>query len=177
MARRQVPVDWGSLEMALTSHMDEWANYLDLRTGQVRMVHVAPFGDEEDELSEEEIDTGLAAGDLVFVEPLPASEEYEWMVEFADSVTEPRLRELLEVALDGRGAFRRFKNVLLDHPEEHEIEATTKPGEGPQPVSLASSRGRRMVRGLRPVGFAAVFDAKDEDGLGCVVSFEGLRDE
>jgi len=33
-----------------------------------------------------------------------------------------------------------------------------------------------MVRSLRQVGFAAVFDAKDEDGLGCVVSFEGLRD-
>lgn|GEM_PF-4684375 len=124
MARRQVPVDWGSLEMALTSHMDEWANYLDLRTGQVRMVHVAPFGDEEDELSEEEIGTGLAAGDLVFVEPLPASEEYEWMVEFADSVTEPRLRELLEVALDA-GVRAAMKEWL----EEHEIEVTTKPRE------------------------------------------------
>jgi len=120
MARRRVPVDWGDLEMALTSPMDEWACYLDLRTGQVRMVHVAPFGDGEDELSEEEIDAGLAAGDLVRIEPLPSSEEYEWMVEFADSVADPRLWELLDVALDGRGAFRRFKNVLLNYLEERE---------------------------------------------------------
>lgn len=150
MARR-VPVDWDDLEMALTMHMDEWASYLDLRTGKVHMVHVAPFGDEDDELSEEEIDAGLAAGDLVPIEPLSSSEEYGWMVEFAASVTDPRLRDLLEVALDGRGAFRRFKNVLLDYPEErarwfafhdrrlreamhvwledHEIEPTTAPPE------------------------------------------------
>lgn len=118
MARRQVPVDWDDLEMALTSHMDEWACYLDLRTGTVHMVRLDSFGDEENELSKEEIDAGIAAGDLVFVEPLPSSVEYEWMAEFADSVADPRLRDLLGVALDGRGAFRRFKNVLLDHPEE-----------------------------------------------------------
>lgn len=153
MARR-VPVDWGNLEMALTSHMDEWACYLDLRTGKVHMVRQDSLGDEsfggeDDELSEEEIDAGLATGDLVHIEPLSSSVEYDWMVEFADSVADPRLRELLQVALDGRGAFRRFKNVLLDFPEErarwftfrdrrlreamgewleeHEIEPTTAP--------------------------------------------------
>jgi len=30
------------------------------------------------------------------------------------TVGDARLRDRLEVALDGRGAFRRFKNVLLD---------------------------------------------------------------
>ena len=120
---RRVPVDWDDLEMALTMHMDEWACYLDLRTGHVHMVHVDSFAGEsvegeDDELSGEDVDAGLAAGDLVPVEPLPSSEEYGWMVEFAASVSEPRLRDLLEVALDGRGAFRRFKNVLGDAPEE-----------------------------------------------------------
>jgi len=71
------------------------------------------------------------------------------MDEFASSIGDPRLRELLEVALDGRGAFRRFKDVLARWPEErarwfafrdeclrgamqewliaHEIEPTTAP--------------------------------------------------
>jgi len=34
------------------------------------------------------------------------------MVEFAESVVDPRANELLCVALEGKGAFRRFKSVL-----------------------------------------------------------------
>jgi hypothetical protein len=40
------------------------------------------------------------------------------MEDFATSVANPGLRQLLEVALDGSGAFRRFKNVLADHPAD-----------------------------------------------------------
>jgi hypothetical protein len=40
------------------------------------------------------------------------------MAEFAGTVRDVRLRDRLEVALDGRGAFRRFKNALLDFPAE-----------------------------------------------------------
>ena len=42
------------------------------------------------------------------------------MEEFTGTVGAARLRDRLEVALDGRGAFRRFKNVLLDFPAERE---------------------------------------------------------
>lgn len=76
--------------------------------------------DGEDVLSEEAVDAGLAAGWLLAVEPLESHEEYEWMVQFAGSVDDSRLRELLEVALDGRGAFRRFKDVLARWPKERE---------------------------------------------------------
>lgn len=31
-----------------------------------------------------------------------------------------RLRALLDVAINGKGAFRRFKDVLQDHPDERE---------------------------------------------------------
>jgi len=47
-------------------------------------------------------------------------EDYERMVEFAATVEDPHLRELLEVALNGRGAFRRFKDVLLRDPDERQ---------------------------------------------------------
>ena len=42
------------------------------------------------------------------------------MAEFAATVGNAHLRDLLEVALNGRGAFRRFKDVLLDYPAERE---------------------------------------------------------
>jgi hypothetical protein len=119
-ASRRVPVNWDDLDMALTSNHGEWTCYLDLRTGEVQMLSVARFGDDDDGPSEEEIDAGIDAGHLIHVEPLDSSVEYRWMAEFATTVSDPRLRDRLEVALDGRGAFRRFKNVLLDHPAQRE---------------------------------------------------------
>ncbi len=124
MAQRQVPIDWVDFEMAFTSRMDEWACYLDLRTGKVHVVSTSidmgddGLSDEDEALSEEAIDAGLTQGWLLRIEPVESSEEYEWMVEFTSSIGDPRLRELLEVALDGRGAFRRFKDVLTRWPEE-----------------------------------------------------------
>jgi hypothetical protein len=42
------------------------------------------------------------------------------MAAFVETVADRRLREMLDLALDGRGAFRRFKAVLSDHPVERE---------------------------------------------------------
>jgi hypothetical protein len=148
---RRVPVNGDDLEMALTANAGEWTCYLDMRTGEVQMVPVDRLGDDDAWPSEDELDAGLDAGHLIHVEPLGSSVEYGWMAEFASSVGAARLRERLEVALDGRGAFRRFKNVLLDFPaererwfafrdarlhvaarewlEEHDIEPTTTPPE------------------------------------------------
>jgi Uncharacterised protein family (UPF0158) len=105
-----VPVNWDDLEMALTSDPGEWTCSLDLETGEVRMV---PSGLEDD-------DDALNAERLVHVEPLGSRVEYQWMAEFTGTVRNARLHDRLEVALDGRGAFRRFKNALLDFPAERE---------------------------------------------------------
>ena len=117
---KRVPVDWNDLEMALTSNPGEWTCYLDLETGEVRMVPMDRLDDDADGLSEDEIDAGLYAGRLIHVEPLGSNVEYRWMAEFTGMVDDARLRDRLEVALAGRGAFRRFKNVLLDFPAERE---------------------------------------------------------
>jgi hypothetical protein len=42
------------------------------------------------------------------------------MAEFTETVADRRLREMLELAIDGRGAFRGFKAVLSDYPDERE---------------------------------------------------------
>jgi hypothetical protein len=114
-------VSWDDLEMALTGNPGSWTYYLDVRTGEVQMVPVDRLevggGDWP---SEDDIDDGLDAGHLIPVEPLESWVEYGWMAEFTATVGDARLRDRLEVALDGRGAFRRFKNVLLGAPEERE---------------------------------------------------------
>jgi hypothetical protein len=43
---------------------------------------------------------------------------FEAMAEFADSVEDPSLREKLHSALDGKGAFRKFKDTLIDYPRQ-----------------------------------------------------------
>ena len=47
------------------------------------------------------------------VDPASSREQYRWMERFVTSVTDEPLRERLLVAIDGKGAFRRFKDVLL----------------------------------------------------------------
>jgi hypothetical protein len=121
MTPKKVAVNWEDLEIALTTNPGEWTCYLDVRTGEVQMLPGGRLGEDDDWPSEEEIDAGLQAGHLIAIEPLGSSVEYGWMAEFAGTVGNARLRDLLEVALDGRGAFRRFKDVLLDYPAEREM--------------------------------------------------------
>ncbi len=116
MKRRRLPIDWNELETALTWRSDEGGQYLDLGTGEI----IAWMGPDDDVMSEEDVDSGLIEGRLLDIEPLESSVEYGWMAEFAGSVTDPALAQLLEVALNGRGAFRRFKDVLAGYPAERE---------------------------------------------------------
>jgi len=47
-----------------------------------------------------------------------SAEAHKVMTEFIETVTDPVLKEELATALNGKGAFRRFKDVLLDYPKE-----------------------------------------------------------
>jgi hypothetical protein len=109
----RLAIDWSELEMALTSRPDDGGHYFDLTTGEV-----VSFTGLDDVLAQDQINAGLGKGRLIPIEPLPSSVEYGWMSEFADSVAKPSLRRLLDVALNGPGAFRRFKDVLAAHPTE-----------------------------------------------------------
>ncbi len=89
--------------------------------GKVHMVHPAPFGDEEDALSEEEIDAGRGAfrrsNNLLLDYP---EERQRWFA-FRDA----RLREAMQEWL-----------------EEHEIEPTTAPRERGSDLSHFPSPGK-----------------------------------
>ena len=75
--------------------------------------------DPEESAKEQEMVEAIMAP-MIPIPQVESHDEYNLMVEFAATVGDRHLRELLEVALDGRGAFRRFKNVLARDPKERE---------------------------------------------------------
>ena len=56
--------------------------------------------------------------DLILIDPLPSYVWYQDMVDFADGISDRDAGDPLSRALEGKGAFRRFKNELYQrHPE------------------------------------------------------------
>ena len=49
-----------------------------------------------------------------------SSEGYDDMQDFIDTLSDEHLQESLNVAIQGRGALRRFKDVLARHPAEQQ---------------------------------------------------------
>jgi Uncharacterised protein family (UPF0158) len=99
-------VDLADLALALEDHSDEHTWWFDPATGKVEPRFVGELGDLPSS------DTGL-----IRVDPLPSSVGYADMEDFVARIREPRTRDLLERAISGRGAFRRFKDALLDYPD------------------------------------------------------------
>jgi len=101
--------------MENSSYENEY--YLDLETGEILFLSEY-MDDEETEKLRERLDD-----DPDRYEPIPKAEShvgYEDMRDFIATVENEHLAELLEVAINGKGAFRRFKDVLLSYPEERE---------------------------------------------------------
>lgn len=62
----------------------------------------------EDEL---DIAIRLLGHELLLIDPLTSHAKYIWMEEYIDTLSDERDQQLLSIAIDGKGAFRRFKDV------------------------------------------------------------------
>jgi len=113
---RRLPVDLQDLALALEDHEPGHTWFLDLQTGEVFLVTDDELGDEDLPVPRDELESDRFEA----VEPEETRLAYREMVEFAETVRQPRLRERLADALAGKGAFGRFKRVLADHPEQRE---------------------------------------------------------
>ncbi len=79
-----------------------------------------PMNVETEELVDADaVDRGLGTR-FVELPEADARASYRDMEAFIDTVADRRLQYHLWNAINGRGAFRRFKDVLLEHPEERE---------------------------------------------------------
>lgn len=104
-------VDLGELTHALEDHSGEASWWLDPTTGELH-THLDSMWDGEDVGDDFEPPAGFRR-----IEPVGARESYQDLVDFSARVRDPRTRELLERAIAGRGAFRRFKDTLHELPE------------------------------------------------------------
>ena len=110
---RDVPVDWEALEDAFENNAPEVHSYLHLGTGEVLRV--------VDGIADPEMHARIAADpSYMRVDPVSSREQYRWMERFIQMVEEPDLRDRLTAAIDGKGAFRRFKDVLMTYGPDRE---------------------------------------------------------
>ncbi|MDX2052514.1 MAG: UPF0158 family protein [Polyangiaceae bacterium] len=110
---REVPVDWDALEDAFENNAPEVHSYLHLETGEVLRV--------VDGIADPEMHARIAGdNNYLRVEAVSSREQYRWMERFIPTVLDEGLRQMLATAIDGKGAFRRFKDALVAHVEERE---------------------------------------------------------
>jgi hypothetical protein len=110
---RDVPVDWEALEDAFENNAPEVHSYLHLTTGEVLRV--------VDGVADPQMHVRIASdGNYLRIDPVSSREQYRWMERFIPMVDEVDLRGKLGQAIDGKGAFRRFKDVLMSYATERE---------------------------------------------------------
>jgi hypothetical protein len=103
---RPLPINLDELSSMLEGDPLHGGGRIDLETGEMW-----PSGT-EDVLREEHGDVDLDEDRWLWVESLGSRDGYRDMEDFIGTVSDPRSREMLDVAIAGRGAFRRFKDVL-----------------------------------------------------------------
>lgn len=119
MGEKQLKVDLDQLYWAYEDATLENSYYLDLETGEILFFSELLMSDEEIEEKIGEIEDELGKRYISLPRTSP-QEGYRNMSEFIETVTNEDLKQKLWIAIDGQGAFRRFKNVLGGYPKERE---------------------------------------------------------
>ncbi len=145
---RRLRVDLDELASAFDNSSYELSFYLDVETGKVELItegtrrQLEALDDvaQDEELSSEDApaagehlpewqqDALAAAREVeegygeryIAIPKVDSREAYRDMEEFVATVRNPALQQRLYRAISGRGAFRYFKDVLLDYPREQE---------------------------------------------------------
>lgn len=112
-AVRDIPIDWEALEDAFENNAPEVHSYLHLVTGDVLRV--------VDGVADPQMHARIAADpNYLRIDPVSSREQYRWMERYIPMVEDPDLQGKLGQAIDGKGAFRRFKDVLMAYAPERE---------------------------------------------------------
>ncbi len=105
-------IDVEEIATALADQTDDEHRWLiDLRTGEVAFWTSDTGIDGENPVELDELD-------LIVIDPLPPYVWHQDMLDFADGISDHAAGSALHRSLQGKGAFRRFKNELYQrHPE------------------------------------------------------------
>jgi hypothetical protein len=110
-----ITINWSDLEIAFERNSPDQESFLDLENGDLLAIIEG-----EPDAAARRSKVANNAERYLRVDPASSREQYRWMERFVASVADQALRERLLVAIDGKGAFRRFKDVLLAFPAERE---------------------------------------------------------
>lgn len=111
----KLKVDMGEIVDAMRSASDGVTYYLNRKTGAVNYrVELDDFG--MDDAGDRDTDF-FDETTWIEIPALSSREGYNLMASFAETIDEPNIRPLLDTALDGRGAFRRFRDVVERYPD------------------------------------------------------------
>lgn len=128
---RKLKIDWSDLELAFDIGMNfDHRHYLDLETGEILLVSEEMLdkleGAEEGDLDDYDKqllvlkrtieEEGGISERFVELPGQDSREGYRDMEDFIATVRSRSLRDRLERAIRGRGAFRAFRDNLADHP-------------------------------------------------------------
>ncbi|MFH1074640.1 MAG: UPF0158 family protein [Candidatus Firestonebacteria bacterium] len=113
---RKVEVCAGELISAFQDCSMEQRYFLDIEKGEIAFILEETMDTEKIEKTWDEIDSN--PGRFIAIPERFPNEGYKEMVDFADTVIDKQLQEKLYITLNGKGAFRRFKDVLYNYPEE-----------------------------------------------------------
>ena len=108
-----VPIDWEALEDAFENNAPEVHSYLHVSTGDVLRI--------VDGVADPQMHARIASDAAYLrIEPVSSREQYRWMERYIPMVEDDELKDRLRRAIDGKGAFRRFKDVLMGFGAERE---------------------------------------------------------
>lgn len=93
-------IDWVALEVAFESHDPGQRVWLDTTSGAIVTTDTP------------------AGGHWIRIDAIPSREQYRMMERFIATVTHAPLKEALQDAIVGKGAFRRFKDAVSRFPDE-----------------------------------------------------------
>jgi len=112
---RRLPVELDELAGLLEGDQEGGGGRIDVRTGE--LWHRAAI-EYLHQCGEEDPDGSDDPGRWLWVDTVGSRAGYRDMQEFIDTITDPERAERLGIAIQGRGAFRRFKDVLARWPVE-----------------------------------------------------------
>jgi hypothetical protein len=110
-----VTINWSDLEIAFERNSPDQESFLDLENGDLLSIVEG-----EPDAAARRAKVANNPDRYIRIDPASSREQYRWMERFVAAVQDQPLRERLLVAIDGKGAFRRFKDVLLAFPAERE---------------------------------------------------------
>ncbi len=150
ITERRLPINLVDLEAAFENTSDAVRYYLDLETGRIAMIadeirdqleaiyeELDEYGVEDDAFAAKlqqrefpawmrealdeahQVEQGYGTR-YIAVRRVDSREGYHAMEDFIETVADRRLQAQLAHAIQGRGAFRRFKDALFTHPDERE---------------------------------------------------------